>query len=442
MFAIPITHYDTLMTESADLLAAIAAAPADDLPRLVFADWLDDCGEPAYAQFIRDQIRLAQVPQWDPLAVRARHQLKDSLGIGRPFFGTLPQLPIFLKWHPEKAFRRGFGSGVVVHQLSGLLEAGPQLFDLAPVEELWLSAATLDDWRQLAKSPWLKHVRKLHFHFSQGLHEPIRCLAESKYAHNIDEIWFDTLETPAAGLVIEALAQSPLAGQLKGLHLRLVHTPSLPEVIAALAKGKIDNLERLSMVQAGLGADALRALRGIGKFQTLREVDLSYNPIMYWWDSESDSTFLGRKMHSLRFDNCTLTPRFEWTLLEKIQKYKTNIFMLSVKGSTSIGRYLIASSLNGCLTSINAELTKIKDNPLDSIINGSVWQQFTEFNWADNRVSRKEQQQLRTCAIPQSLTVCRFSKPTFSNESVRKLESHFGDRLVWAADDAPTGLGR
>src|SRR6187455_3346094 len=121
------------MTESADLLAAIAAAPVDDLPRLVFADWLDDRGEPAYAQFIRDQIRLAQVPQWDPLAVRARHQLKDSLGIGRPFFGTLPQLPIFLKWHPEKAFRRGFGSGVIVHQLSGLLEAGPQLFDLAPV---------------------------------------------------------------------------------------------------------------------------------------------------------------------------------------------------------------------------------------------------------------------------------------------------------------------
>jgi uncharacterized protein (TIGR02996 family) len=43
------------MTEAA-LRAAVAAAPDDDTPRLVYADWLDEHGRPDYACFIREQI--------------------------------------------------------------------------------------------------------------------------------------------------------------------------------------------------------------------------------------------------------------------------------------------------------------------------------------------------------------------------------------------------
>jgi len=49
----------------AALLAAVRAAPHDDLPRLVFADWLDDTGDPAdaaWAELIRVQCRLSEVP--------------------------------------------------------------------------------------------------------------------------------------------------------------------------------------------------------------------------------------------------------------------------------------------------------------------------------------------------------------------------------------------
>ena len=41
------------------LLAAIAATPDDDLPRLVYADWLDENGRPLRAEFIRLQIEIA-----------------------------------------------------------------------------------------------------------------------------------------------------------------------------------------------------------------------------------------------------------------------------------------------------------------------------------------------------------------------------------------------
>jgi uncharacterized protein (TIGR02996 family) len=51
------------MSERDAFLAAIRARPNDDLPRLVFADWLDDHGENARAEFIRLQCELARAPE-------------------------------------------------------------------------------------------------------------------------------------------------------------------------------------------------------------------------------------------------------------------------------------------------------------------------------------------------------------------------------------------
>jgi uncharacterized protein (TIGR02996 family) len=43
------------------LLRAVVAAPADDVPRLVAADWLDEHGQPERAEFIRVQVELARL---------------------------------------------------------------------------------------------------------------------------------------------------------------------------------------------------------------------------------------------------------------------------------------------------------------------------------------------------------------------------------------------
>jgi uncharacterized protein (TIGR02996 family) len=48
------------MSDATALLAAIRAAPKDDAPRLIFADWLDENGRPARAEFIRVQCALAR----------------------------------------------------------------------------------------------------------------------------------------------------------------------------------------------------------------------------------------------------------------------------------------------------------------------------------------------------------------------------------------------
>jgi uncharacterized protein (TIGR02996 family) len=54
------------MTDRDALLAAVIARPEDDLPRLVFADWLEEHGESAWAAFIRTQIAAEALPPGDP----------------------------------------------------------------------------------------------------------------------------------------------------------------------------------------------------------------------------------------------------------------------------------------------------------------------------------------------------------------------------------------
>ena len=50
------------MNDEAALVATILSSPGDDAPRLVYADWLDEHGQPLWAELIRVQIGLARAP--------------------------------------------------------------------------------------------------------------------------------------------------------------------------------------------------------------------------------------------------------------------------------------------------------------------------------------------------------------------------------------------
>jgi uncharacterized protein (TIGR02996 family) len=50
------------MTTDGLLLKAVFANPDDDLPRLVYADWLDENGQGERAEFVRVQCELAKIP--------------------------------------------------------------------------------------------------------------------------------------------------------------------------------------------------------------------------------------------------------------------------------------------------------------------------------------------------------------------------------------------
>ena len=75
------------------LLAACRAAPADDTPRLVLADWLDEHDDPDRAAFVRTQCELAR-PTADPDRLAALRQTERELILAnwQRWFGGLPQV--------------------------------------------------------------------------------------------------------------------------------------------------------------------------------------------------------------------------------------------------------------------------------------------------------------------------------------------------------------
>src|SRR5436190_8785610 len=58
-------------------LEAVIETPADDAPRLVYADWLEDNGDPARAEFIRAQIAREKTPHYDPQWARLRDRERE-----------------------------------------------------------------------------------------------------------------------------------------------------------------------------------------------------------------------------------------------------------------------------------------------------------------------------------------------------------------------------
>ena len=127
------------MTTSESLLAAVLSNPADDLPRLVYADYLEENGEPERAEFIRVQVEMAKVQAWqvthnggtstgpDPAKVR-RKRVKElhtrerilwfgAHGVGGQIRATLPTNDCGARIdglaptdhvHPVAIVRRGF----------------------------------------------------------------------------------------------------------------------------------------------------------------------------------------------------------------------------------------------------------------------------------------------------------------------------------------------
>ncbi len=78
------------MDDRAALLAAVGDRPDDDTPRLVFADYLDDLGDHDYARFIRTQIDLSHVPEWDRRWLIAWHRDREAFSARPPFRDRFP----------------------------------------------------------------------------------------------------------------------------------------------------------------------------------------------------------------------------------------------------------------------------------------------------------------------------------------------------------------
>src|SRR3954465_6637931 len=144
--------------ERAAFLRAIADNPDDDLPRLVFADWLDEHGEPARGGVIRGQGGLARLPAADlrpnELLVRESELLKaHGHGWSADWDG--------LRGVAWEGFERGFVGTFHVADVAEFVTSSEQALRAVPIGRLSLRSARTSDLRTLVESPVMAHLPAL-----------------------------------------------------------------------------------------------------------------------------------------------------------------------------------------------------------------------------------------------------------------------------------------
>jgi uncharacterized protein (TIGR02996 family) len=118
-------------------LQDILEHPEDDAPRLVYADWLEESGEPeraARAEFIRVQYALQRLPPGDARRPQLEERERDlRLAHEAEWVAPLRELGSVQAWE----FRRGFVEKVAL-RVADFLGLAERLFAAAPVRELRL----------------------------------------------------------------------------------------------------------------------------------------------------------------------------------------------------------------------------------------------------------------------------------------------------------------
>jgi uncharacterized protein (TIGR02996 family) len=192
------------------LLNAIRAQPDDDAPRLIYADWLDENGDPARAAFIRLQCEEARLPVWDPARKVWRREWRRLLR--EHAWRWRDGLPRWARGEYERGFLRD------VH-MNGtqFRRAMAEIWAIEPIANISLYGA-VPDFIAAVQDPLFAQVRGLVVWGLAGYE----------------------------GDALHALAETPHALHLQRLDLGLMPSDAYrPETLTALRQWRLPDLREL-----------------------------------------------------------------------------------------------------------------------------------------------------------------------------------------------------
>jgi uncharacterized protein (TIGR02996 family) len=273
-------------------LQTVLEHPDDDIPRLVFADWLEEQGNPRGA-FIRLQCDRAKLTQHDPAW---KTLLAQESALLKQFEAewSKPVSRLVDAVH----YRRGFIEHVSV-SATKLLKNAERLFRLAPVCSVRLEHA--DSLPEIGASPWLARVVELDLSANPLGSKSLQALVRSEQCRNLRVLRLDrcVVGVPSA----EVLANAPALASLQVLSaagnaigpdgIRLIaRSPHLTQLCDLnVAENQLDSegasalcetsarLTRLSIGNNRIGNDGVAALARSPQVAELRHLDLQNNAV-------------------------------------------------------------------------------------------------------------------------------------------------------------------
>jgi uncharacterized protein (TIGR02996 family) len=267
LFAIPKRDpRPPLAAEEIALLRGVAQHPDDDSIRLVYADWLEDNGQPERAEFIR----LALGPPQENRGLRAY-----VLSAEHPcaWMDDLPEHPSFTWYGGE----RGFNNGVAIWDLQAFAREADAIFEAAPLQELTSfdnrAARAIPD---LLALPQLRRLKKLTLSKCPLSPAATEALARSPYLDGLTELEMNTCRlTPEC---LDALGAARSMPRLRTLSLW--DNNINPEGTRGLVNGPLAaSLHSLDLTFNRIGTAGAVALAQSPQLSALRQLHLSYGAL-------------------------------------------------------------------------------------------------------------------------------------------------------------------
>jgi uncharacterized protein (TIGR02996 family) len=270
-------------------LAAILAAPLDDVPRLVFSDWLEEHGDTDRAEFIRLGCRLEQMDEDDPQ--RAETELRTNELLYRHIQTWKQEAPPWTRKRIE--FRRGFVDSITTsaaHWIKRadkvlatvpitrvhLIEVREHLAELlaAPVLARLDHLGTWDRLEDtgvvaLASVPALAGLRSLDLHGVYLGDTGMTSLATSPYLAGL--LFLNVFGNDIGGVGAEALARTTTLVRLTDLDLgrNKIDDRGLRALARSPVLASVRKLGLFANSFGDMGAAALGASPHTGEIRTL-----------------------------------------------------------------------------------------------------------------------------------------------------------------------------
>ena len=264
------------MTDEADaLLRAVLATPDDDAPRLIFADWLDEHGDPARAEFIRVQVELGRP---DPDRAR-RYQLLTAER--RLLFAYRAAWTAWLPpWAYRDIFRRGFLEGIMC-KATDFIARADEVRGRTPLSSVQLNG-TEGEAVPVFRSRALDGIRSLTLSLPVSAGEWTH-LGASTYLGRLRELVLNA-KGPADEM-IDTLIGSESLPALRRLRLPWCHLED-EHVARLVGHPWVGRLRRLDLSNNVVTAEGGQAIVASPHLDRLVSLNLRGNPVADTWVAE------------------------------------------------------------------------------------------------------------------------------------------------------------